>query len=90
MPRFAREDGGEEVWVDSTPYPKKIARRSSRKVDRNKVDDGFMLAFIYLFDSDDYTPEELGKIFKISRATVYRIINELRETRTRCVPRNAR
>jgi HTH domain len=81
MPRFAHEDGGDEVWVDSTPYPKNTARRSSRKVDPKRVDAGFMLAFIYLLDNNDYTPGELGKIFKISRATVYRLINELRETR---------
>jgi response regulator of citrate/malate metabolism len=77
MPRFANQDGGDEVWIESTPYPTKKGRRSSRGVDPKQVELGRKVAFVYLWKTGDYTQEELAKILNISRATVYRYADEV-------------
>ena len=46
------------------------------EADPKRVRTGFLLAFEHLLKTGDCTPDELAKIFRISRPTVYRIIND--------------
>jgi hypothetical protein len=79
MPRFANQDGGDEVWIESTPYPKKTARRASTEVDPKRVEAGLKLSLLNLLKSGDYTKGEMAKIFRISVPTLYRHIEELQK-----------
>jgi biotin operon repressor len=79
--RNERYSEGEDVWVDCEPYIRPPVRRSSRAIDPNRVQDGFLLVLIYLLKSGDYTIGEMAAILNISRATVYRHIDELRKIR---------
>jgi DNA-binding transcriptional ArsR family regulator len=78
MPRFAAEDGGDEVWVESTPHTSNAVRRSARDVDPKRVEAGRKLALLRLMNEGDYTKAELAKIFGMSPATLYRHIEQLR------------
>jgi DNA-binding CsgD family transcriptional regulator len=77
MPRFAHEDGGDEVWVDSAPHEKKPVHRSSRAVDPKRVEAGRKLALLQLLKSGDYTKAELAEIFNISLPTLYRHVKAI-------------
>jgi predicted HTH transcriptional regulator len=70
---------GAETYFESEPVTEPKRRRSSREIDHDRVEAGRKLALLNLLKSGDYTADELGKIFGISRATVYRLIDELRK-----------
>jgi DNA-binding CsgD family transcriptional regulator len=77
--RAARYSEGEEAWLDSEPYPHRTVRRSSRATDPERVETGLQLALFTLVKTGDYTTDELARIFNLSRATIYRHLNELRK-----------
>ena len=79
--RTARYSEGEEAWLDSEPYPQHTVRRSSCATDPELVETGRVLALFTLVKTGDYTTDELAKIFNLSRATIYRHLDELRKIR---------
>src|SRR5262249_11903172 len=79
--RTRRLEDGEGVEVEPPPCSRQPTRRPSRSVDPKRVRSGFLIAFIHLLDSGDYTPEEIARVFRISRATVYRHIRDIRSLR---------
>ena len=79
--RSAGLSDGEEVFVHGADTTPKSAPRPSRAVDQGPVDVGFMRALKHLLETGDYTPEELRMIFSVSRATIYRRIDELQMLR---------
>jgi DNA-directed RNA polymerase specialized sigma24 family protein len=85
--RSAQTSDGEEVWIEPEPMfgpaPEAFIskRRSSRDVNPERVQQAFLLAFIYLMDQEDFSPTEIGKVFGMSRAKVYRQMQDIRTIR---------